>query len=98
MPDETRGRGRASEERTWSRRSVPPDAGADCNHAKWRRDSTPCTRKAFLARMDPRYIQSVSPIGETNAKICVLGRVFEVALTRTKIFDIISKDGAVPKW
>ena len=28
----------------------------------------------------------------------VLGRLFEVPLTGGEFFDIISKDGAVPKW
>ena len=54
--------------------------------------------RTILAGMVARRVWLVSFGQKADAKIRILGRVFEDALTQAKFFDIILKDGAVPKW
>jgi prevent-host-death family protein len=55
-------------------------------------------RKRTLRECVQKCAQIFPKTREKHAKICVLGRLFEVPLTGGEFFDIISKDGAVPKW
>src|SRR5215471_14885707 len=54
-----------------------------------KRDRASGSEEAVVQRMDSSRVWNRTTAGETYAKICILGRVFEDALTQPKFFDII---------